>query len=539
MFVFVSDLFVQDYVGGGELTTEAIINKTDLPVLKIHSSKVNKRVIDQLSDRHWIFGNFSGVSPTDILHCCKNLEYSVIEYDYKYCKFRLPQKHIAAEGSCTCEEETYGKLVSIFFSNAKSLWFMSEKQREVYYDKFPFLTNSESQVLSSVFSDETLTTILNKNIKDKNNKWLIQKSNSWVKGTEESVKYAKDNNLDYELFSGIKYEEMLEKFSKYKGFVFLPRGADTCPRTVIEAKLLGCDLITNDNVQHADESWFTNSRKDTIDYLKTRGDLFWEKVSSFTRAPKYQENNNEKTHFKIIIPAYNSESWIQKCIQSVLKQNYENYECVISDDISTDNTWNIIQKLNLKNNFTIKQNKVKKYALKNIYDSISKINCNLEDVIIILDGDDWLSNSNVLMTLNKYYCNSNCDLTYGSFSRFPDGSIGQESSPYPQNVIDNNSFRSDKWRASHLKTFKYKLWNKVNISDFCDESGKFYEICYDQAMMLPMLEMAGSSSKYIPEILCIYNVGNPNAVNKTRVEKQYQTMLKIRKKKPYKRFESI
>ena len=57
--------------------------------------------------------------------------------------------------------------------------------------------------------------------------------------------------------------------------------------------------------------------------------------------------------------------------------------------------------------------------------------------------------------------------------------------------------------------------------------------------MLPMLEMAGSSSKYIPEILCIYNVGNPNAVNKTRVEKQYQTMLKIRKKKPYKRFESI
>ena len=39
MYVFVSDMFVEDYVGGGELTTEAIILGTDLPVIKIHSSK--------------------------------------------------------------------------------------------------------------------------------------------------------------------------------------------------------------------------------------------------------------------------------------------------------------------------------------------------------------------------------------------------------------------------------------------------------------------------------------------------------------------
>ena len=54
-----------------------------------------------------------------------------------------------------------------------------------------------------------------------------------------------------------------------------------------------------------------------------------------------------------------------------------------------------------------------------------------------------------------------------------------------------------------------------------------------------MLEMAGHSAKYIPEVLCVYNVGNPNAVNKTRAEKQYKTMLKIRKKKPYNRLNSI
>ena len=41
--------------------------------------------------------------------------------------------------------------------------------------------------------------------------------------------------------------------------------------------------------------------------------------------------------------------------------------------------------------------------------------------------------------------------------------------------------------------------------------------------------------KFVPEIMCIYNVGNPNAVNKTRVNKQYNNMLKIRSKEPYKR----
>ena len=36
-----------------------------------------------------------------------------------------------------------------------------------------------------------------------------------------------------------------------KGLVFLPKGGDTCPRLVIEAKLLGCDIVTNDGDSNA------------------------------------------------------------------------------------------------------------------------------------------------------------------------------------------------------------------------------------------------------------------------------------------------
>ena len=40
MIVFVSDAFKEDYIGGAELTTEAIIEDSLTPVLKIHSQKV-------------------------------------------------------------------------------------------------------------------------------------------------------------------------------------------------------------------------------------------------------------------------------------------------------------------------------------------------------------------------------------------------------------------------------------------------------------------------------------------------------------------
>ena len=66
-----------------------------------------------------------------------------------------------------------------------------------------------------------------------------------------------------------------------------------------------------------------------------------------------------------------------------------------------------------------------------------------------------------------------------------------------------------------------------------DTNGKYYEMTYDQAMMFPMLEMCGSKAKYINDILYVYNISNPNAVNKTRAKKQHKIMLEIRKRKPY------
>lgn len=48
----------------------------------------------------------------------------------------------------------------------------------------------------------------------------------------------------------------------------------------------------------------------------------------------------------IIIPVYNNEQYIEKCIQSVLNQTFENFEVIVINDGSTDKSGEILEKLN-------------------------------------------------------------------------------------------------------------------------------------------------------------------------------------------------
>tara|TARA_R100001079_G_C4405176_1_gene133128 strand:- start:12 stop:857 length:846 start_codon:yes stop_codon:yes gene_type:complete len=277
MFIFVADLFAEHYKGGAELTTEAIYQACPGPSRKVLSHSLNPKIMEENKNDFWIFGNFSNLSEDCLLYAIKNLKYSVLEYDYKYCKYRSPGKHISAEGECDCPTTRNGKIISMFFNSSVVTWWMSEKQKQHYEEIYPFLKISNNQVLSSVFSDETLEYVTNLNTLEKNHKWVIINSESWIKGVDDTVKYAKENGLEYELLWGLEHKEFLKKLATSRGLVFFPKAGDTCPRMVIEAKLLDCELILNDNVQHKDEEWFRD-KKSTLRHMKERKHVFWSEI---------------------------------------------------------------------------------------------------------------------------------------------------------------------------------------------------------------------------------------------------------------------
>ena len=127
---------------------------------------------------------------------------------------------------------------------------------------------------------------------------------------------------------------MLEKLSESSGFVYLPVGKDTCPRMVCEAKLLGCELVLNDNVQHKDEEWFaTDNILEIEEYLYGARELFWNFTSAhIDYAPTVSG----------YVTTYNCSSQkypIRDCIESMQKFCDE---VVVLDGGSTDGTYEML-----------------------------------------------------------------------------------------------------------------------------------------------------------------------------------------------------
>lgn len=242
---------------------------------------------------------------------------------------------------------------------------------------------------------------------------------------------------------------------------------------------------------------------------------------------------------KIIIPFYNVESWIKTSIQAIKSQTYSNFKCILLDDVSSDKSAQIVEELIVDDpRFLLIKNSEKKYALKNIYDGIEYLKPSEEDIIVIIDGDDWLANKRSLEIVDKYYLEDpNTLMTYGTYIEYPTGRIPNNVKEYSRNVLMQGRVRQDIWRASHLRTFKYKLWKSINPEDLKDQNGNFYVMTGDLATMFPMLEMARERAKYIKEIIYCYNFSNP--INDEKINHSLQLTLEneIRNKKVYNRKE--
>ena len=339
--IFVADLFEQDYAGGAEMTSEALISESPYKIQKIHSRDVNLSILGQGLQKFWIFGNFSQLNPELIPSIIANLKYSVLEYDYKFCKFRSTEKHFSETGiSCDCNEQLYGKLISAFYYGSKAMWWMSEAQKEKYFRLFPFLSEKDNIVLSSVFSKNSLQVIQslrNSSAGIVRKGWVVLGSQSWVKGFETAKKWCEDNGKTYEVVWNLPYSQLLSKLAVAEGFVYLPAGGDTCPRMVIEAKLLGCKLQLNDDVQHKNEEWFATDDLQSIqDYLYTATELFWKAIRVIM----------EKKHtISGYTTTYNCEKQgypYFKAIKSMLQ--FADEVCVV-DGGSTDGTWETLSQL--------------------------------------------------------------------------------------------------------------------------------------------------------------------------------------------------
>ena len=278
---------------------------------------------------------------------------------------------------------------------------------------------------------------------------------------------------------------------------------------------------------------------------------------------------------------YNMEQWIEENIQMLKSQTFKNFQVVIVDDMSTDESVDKARKaIEGDCRFKLIVNNEKRYKSRNVVEAIKVTKADKEDVIVLVDGDDKLAHKNVLQKLYDIYSHKQCWMTYGSYEN-TEGIRYKRCMAYHEDIIKNNSYRKTPWLASHLKTFKYGLWekldmnsmrvtekekrkailralfklqfrhwyywNKINNDDLHDPSGLFTRRVDDKGFTLSMLEMAGDRACFVEEVLYVFRTppqskGGAHKIFGKHNSKKWHTRL-IRDvhfhKRPYARLKKL
>lgn len=215
--------------------------------------------------------------------------------------------------------------------------------------------------------------------------------------------------------------------------------------------------------------------------------------------------------YSIIVTGWNCQQYVQKCLQSFIDQSVKDFEVIVVDDGSTDDTFTECVKFvgSLMNqpgdkHWTVNQliqNQGTYYARDF---AIQKAR---GEVIVMVDFDDHLL-PHALAEVEKAYEDSNILMTYGNY-QYSNGKVCPVNLHYSDEVHAARSYREDgTWRCTHLRTFRRDLYNRIPKWKLTQSEERSYP---DVEVLFSMLEMAGKDRMaVIDRPLYVYNTDNPH-----------------------------
>lgn len=231
----------------------------------------------------------------------------------------------------------------------------------------------------------------------------------------------------------------------------------------------------------------------------------------------------------VLVPVYNAESYIERCVRSILEQTYEQIECIFVDDGCSDSSIAILENVIAeyscrKEKCTIIHNHENKGLAAARNTAVSSCH---GDFIFHIDADDWIE-PNTIADLVKKQQATGADIVYtsGYYKH-----IGNEDI-----IIDCDGWSTDKKTlllnilqdkatiCVWSKLIRMKLYTDYDIR--CDEKGSFYE----DYQVLPRLIYYSKIIECLDGYKYHYNRSNPKSLvtNLTKsLEIQKQGLLSV------------
>lgn len=254
------------------------------------------------------------------------------------------------------------------------------------------------------------------------------------------------------------------------------------------------------------------------------------------------------TRFGIVCPGWNCSEWVARSLHSVQRQTYPHFKCVVVDDMSSDGTFETAQAAVAGDpRFTVLRNETRQYPLGSIVKASRLAVERPEDVLVIVDADDWLKHDGALQFLADLYADPSVWLSYGSNEllnkpwreRLLGRTVRGQAAPFPSAISQRNLYRYmlGPYLAVHLRSYRKFLWDALRDEDLRDDHGGYFRACADPATMWPMMEMATERHiRYVHEILYVYNNGhalNERGRQPWHQSEQFITAVKIRARPAY------
>jgi glycosyltransferase involved in cell wall biosynthesis len=215
----------------------------------------------------------------------------------------------------------------------------------------------------------------------------------------------------------------------------------------------------------------------------------------------------EEKSFVITIPSYRNAKYYEQNLHSVFSQNYENYRVIYVDDASPDETYekvkNYVTEKGQWHRFTLLKNEINRGSMFN-HVLMSQYYRD-DEIVVALDGDDFLASDQVLKDLNRVYANPQVWATYGQHISYPDYTVSR-CLPKKFSTLKKGAVRELPWFTSALRTFYGGLFHRINVRDFLYE-GSFLPMASDLAYICPIVEMAREHVYCTAGIWYIYNLG--------------------------------
>ncbi|PWC13672.1 hypothetical protein B4923_06910 [Brenneria roseae subsp. americana] len=209
--------------------------------------------------------------------------------------------------------------------------------------------------------------------------------------------------------------------------------------------------------------------------------------------------------FTIVIPSYNGEKYIFKTIDSILQQTFRNFEIILIDDASKDDTVNMVRS-RYPTEVKIIEKKINQGLAKNINEAVSQA----KGELIVCLGQDDLLDKNHLNKVKDVFLDENVTICHNASKILsPTDIVGDYFISPPKIIKVTNNYKYEMSKRNIFQSCGLCFRKSVFLSvSGWDESYKLY------GEWLVYLKIASAGKLvFIPELISFYRRHDSNITN--------------------------